>query len=297
VIAITAVSSASILIRFAQRDFPSLFIAAARLSIASLLLFPFFIKQVKSAFQKLGKRDYFFLGAAGLFLALHFASWIQSLEMTNVISSVVLVTTTPIWVSLISFFMFGERLNKLFYIGLVIAIAGVAIISSADGFSFFACMDVSTGKSCFSSSILAGNLLAIAGAICAAGYILCGKMVREKLNNLSYIFSVYLIASVFLVTAVLLFTREPIRIFRPEFGWVILVALIPQLIGHSLINWSLGHLPASYVSLSLLGEPVGSALLALVFLREQPSAMQFAGAIVIVLGLIIAAQPEGERNR
>jgi drug/metabolite transporter (DMT)-like permease len=216
--------------------------------------------------------------------------------MTNVISSVVLVTTTPIWVSLISFFIFQERLNKLFYLGLVIAMTGVVIISAGEGYSFMACMDAAPSNPCLTSSNLGGNLLALTGAICAAGYILCGKMVRIKLDNLSYIFSVYLIASVVLITAALLFTSEKIMILRPEFGWVVLVAVIPQLIGHSLINWSLGHLPASYVSLSLLGEPVGSALLALVFLREQPSTLQFTGAFVIMLGLFIATKPVGEKT-
>jgi drug/metabolite transporter (DMT)-like permease len=296
-IAIAAVSSASIMIRFAQRGFSSLFIASARLSIASLLLLPFYIQRDKSAFLSLIRKDYLYLGSAGLFLALHFASWIQSLEMTNVISSVVLVTTTPIWVSLISFFIFRERLNRLFYLGLVIAMAGVVVISAGDGVSFLPCMYDEPGETCLTSSSLAGNLLALTGAICAAGYILCGKMVRKKLDNLSYIFSVYMIASIVLITAVLLFTQEKIEILRPEIGWVILVAVIPQLIGHSLINWSLGHLPASYVSLSFLGEPVGSVLLALVFLQEQPSVIQTIGAIVIILGLILGTRPTGEITR
>lgn len=294
-IAIAAVSSASIMIRFAQRDFPSLFIAAARLSIACLLLLPFFIRQDKSAILSLERKDYFYLGGAGLFLALHFASWIQSLEMTSVISSVVLVTTTPIWVSLISFYLFRERLNKIFYLGLIIAMAGVAIISVGDGYSLIPCKNAGLDNPCLTSSSLAGNLMALTGAVCAAGYILCGKMVREKLDNLSYVFLVYLVASMALITAWVLTQRNTPEIFRLEFGWVVLVAVIPQLIGHSMINWSLGHLPASYVSLSLLGEPVGSALLALVFLREQPSSMQIWGAIVIILGLFIATQPASEK--
>jgi drug/metabolite transporter (DMT)-like permease len=217
--------------------------------------------------------------------------------MTNVISSVVLVTTTPIWVSLISFFIFRERLNRLFYLGLVIAMAGVVIISAGDGASFLPCMYDVPGETCLTSSSLAGNLLALTGAICAAGYILCGKLVRKKLDNLSYIFSVYMIASIVLITAVLLFTQDKLEILRPEFVWLILIAVIPQLIGHSLINWSLGHLPASYVSLSLLGEPVGSALLALVFLQEHPSVIQTIGAIVIILGLILGTRPTGEITR
>lgn len=295
-LAIAAVSSASIMIRVAQRNYSSMFIAAARLGIACFLLFPFFMKQDKSSIRSLKREDTLYLAGAGMFLALHFASWIQSLAMTNVISSVVLVTTTPIWVSLMSFFVFHERLNKLFYLGLAIATAGVVIISAGDYYSNLFRNDIAPDIQTLTSSSLTGNFLALAGAVCAAGYILCGKMVREKLDNLSYVFLVYLIASMALFVVWMLTGNEKVEIFRPEFGWVVLVAVIPQLIGHSLINWSLGHLPASYVSLSLLGEPLGSTLLALVFLREFPTPMQILGSIVIVLGLFMSTKPSGDKS-
>jgi drug/metabolite transporter (DMT)-like permease len=297
IIAIAAISTASVLIRFAQRGYSSLFIAAGRLSIASLVLLPFFLGHDKSAIKSLAKLDLLYLTGAGLFLALHFASWIRSLALTNVVSSVVLVTTTPIWVSLFSFFIFKEQLNRLFYIGLIVAFMGVTAIAFSE-----LCAFSQSGFSCqmpmseeLKGTSLQGNLLAILGAVCAAGYILCGKMVRDKLDNLSYVFIIYSIASIILIMAVIFKDQAHQEVSNPQFGWIILIALIPQLIGHSMINWSLGHLPASYVSLSLLGEPAGSTLLALVLLREYPTILQVIGSAVILLGLMVATNPAGTK--
>lgn len=299
VIAISAVSTASIFIRIAQGFFPSLFIAATRLGLASLFLLPFFIRQDKTSISRLSNREVVLLVISGIFLAMHFASWIKSLEITNVLSSVVLVTTTPIWVSLLSFWLYKERLKPVFYIGLVISFLGVVIIAAGDYFI--------NGKTLFSEAIklntlssgtsLAGNLLAIGGAIFAAGYIVCGKLLRKKLDNLTYVFLVYLCASIFLIFLLIVTHPMPVIVFQPAIGWVILIAIIPQLVGHSLINWSLGKLPASYVALSLLGEPVGSTVLAMFFLGEIPSDFQVMGSLLIITGLVLAVRPEVEKTK
>jgi drug/metabolite transporter (DMT)-like permease len=293
ILAISAVSTASILIRFAQDSYPSLFIAAARLGLASLFLLPFFIKRNKSFLLLLNKRDIILLVLSGGFLAMHFASWITSLEFTNVISSVVLVTTTPIWVSLLSYLFFKERLKPIFYMGLVISFLGVAIIAWGDeGFGITIFREAIRFKKILTGTTLAGNALALIGAMCAAGYIVCGKKLREKLDNLTYVFLIYSCASILLILVLILKQPSPINIIQPAIGWVFLVAIIPQLIGHSLINWSLDKLPASFVALSLLGEPIGSTLLAMIILGEQPSALQVMGSFLIIVGLVIAARPE-----
>ena len=299
IIAITAVSTESILIRIAQKDYPSLFIAAARLGLASLFLLPFFIRQEKTSISRLGKRDIILLVISGIFLALHFASWIKSLEFTNVLSSVVLVTTTPIWVSLLSYLLYKERLKPVFYVGLVISFLGVVIIAAGDEFTRGRLLFTETIRlnTLLSGTSLAGNLLALIGAICAAGYIVCGKKLREKLDNLSYVFLVYLCASIFLI--ILLVVTNPLlpMVFHPAIGWVMLIAIIPQLVGHSLINWSLGKLPASYVALSLLGEPVGSTVLAMIILGEQPTVLQVAGSFMIITGLVLAIRHEAKDKK
>lgn len=292
-IAIAAVSTASIFIRFAQTSYSSLTIAAFRLGISSLVLLPFFLAKSHKDIRSLNINDYGLLFLSGIFLSVHFASWIKSLEMTNVISSVVLVTTTPVWASLFALLFFREKLKGAFYIGLIISLAGGMIISVGDGCSvknfILDCQFMNTNPE--GVSINSGNLLALLGAICAAGYILCGKLLRPKLNNLTYVFLVYLIASILLFSGQIIFEGFEAVILRPEFIWIIFIALIPQLIGHSLINWALGHLPSSYVSLSLLGEPIGSTVLAALFLGELPSKVQIAGAVILILGIYVAIKP------
>lgn len=291
-VAILAVSTASIMIRFAQATFSSLTIAAFRLGIASLALAPFYLKKKKRNLQPLSINDAIILMFSGVLLAAHFASWIKSLEMTNVISSVVLGTTTPIWVSLLSFILLNEKLKSIFYAGLLVSLTGVIVISLSDMcdiYQFKVTCEVNSPH-IFSSDSAKGNLLALTGAFCAAGYILCGKKLRLKLTNLSYIFPVYVIASLLLIFGILILEEFPIRIIQLNFIWIVLIAIIPQLVGHSLINWSLGHFPASYVSLALLGEPVGSALLALIFLGDKPMMLQILGSIMVLLGIIIASR-------
>lgn len=291
-VAISAVSTASIFIRFAQGAYPSIVIAVFRLGLSSLILLPIYILKSNRTFQRLSGKEIFLIFISGFFLAAHFASWIYSLEMTNVLSSVVLVTTTPVWVSLFSFLLLKERLSSTFYLGLLVSLLGVIIISAGS-----ICNYNKSGLNCPVNQILsggddglAGNLLALLGAVFAAGYILCGKRLRPKINNLSYIFLVYSTASVFLIFSAILTGNMEEEFFRPEFKWLILLALIPQLIGHSLLNLSLGHLPASYVSISLLGEPVGSAILAYLILDEMPTVIQIAGAILVIAGIYTAVR-------
>lgn len=288
--AVSAVSTASIFIRFAQKTYTSLFIAAGRLGIASLILLPFFVVKWKSVRGKINKGDIRLLILSGVFLAAHFASWIKSLELTNVNSSVVLVTTTPLWVSLFSFFLFHERLGRRFYIGLTIAFCGVVLILIGGACSFGR---VSAG--CLSEQIsvnaipiFRGNLLAVIGAVSAAVYILCGKKVRKNIDNLSYVFIVYSIASIILTVLCFNLERGKTPSLNSDFLWIVLLAVIPQLIGHTMINKSLGYLPASYVSLSLLGEPVGATLLAVAILGEIPSGLQILGSVIVLSGLLLA---------
>ncbi len=290
--AILAVSTASIFIRFAQQNLSSLVIATYRLLLAALVLLPFSIRGISQEYGQLRPSDWRLLIASGVLLALHFASWIASLRLTNVISSVVLVTTTPIWVTLLSPYLLKESLPRTFTLGLMIALLGIVLISlgslcglSADGWQ---CAPLS---SLAQVENLKGNLLALAGAWCAAGYLMAGRRVRARLSNRSYVFLVYALAAVTLL-ALSLFTQQPmLSVSSRDLTWLILLALIPQVLGHSLLNWALGKLPAAFVSLSLLGEPVGSAVLAFFFLGEQPTVLEWLGSAVIIYGIFVAARP------
>ena len=282
------VSTASILIRYAQTEASSLVVAAYRLGISAIILgVVIFIKE--PGFYKVYTPNHIrqaFL--AGSFLAVHFASWITSLEYTSVASSVVLVTTTPLWVSILSPIVLKEKVGVNVIFGLVLAMVGGVVVGLSNVCSF------TDGKIiCDSFSLilngkeLLGNFLALLGAFMAAGYILVGRRLRQNLSTLSYTFVVYGFSAIWLVLVVILRGENLFSYSSNTFLILFLLALIPQVLGHSLFNWALRFLPASAVSVALLGEPIGSSLLAFVILNEPPTLLEIAGGSLILFGIVI----------
>jgi drug/metabolite transporter (DMT)-like permease len=285
-------ASASIFIRLAQGlGVPSVTIAAGRLVIAAALLFPLVLLRAGPELRAL-TRSHWLLGiAAGLLLAGHFAAWISSLAYTSVASSAALVATNPLWVALASVLLFRERLAAATAGGIAITLIGTVLIA------------VSDGSGAGGSSALLGNGLALLGALCGAGYFLIGRELRRSLSVLAYIWLAYTAAAVALVVLALalgpgelaVFGRsvEALGTFVP--GWALIVALAigPQLLGHTAFNWSLRYLSATFVTIALLGEPVGSAVLALIFFDEWFQPSQFVGFTLLLIGIAIAARGEG----
>lgn len=294
---ILAVSTASIFIRYAQESVPSLVIAAWRLTIASLVLAPIAYSRQRSEISSIRGQQWGLALVAGIFLALHFATWISSLAYTTVASSVVLVTTTPLWVALFAPITIKEPITRLILFGMLLALVGGIIIGVSD-----ACQ-ITTGRlACpplsefIRGSAFIGDLLAVSGAIMAAGYVIIGRRLRSSMSLVSYIFLVYGMAAVVLV--VLMFTSGESAFGYPAsaYVWLVLLALIPQLIGHSSFNWALRYLSAAYVSITLLGEPIGTTVLAYFLLGETPSGLKIFGAILILLGIFIASQSESRKS-
>ena len=282
------VSTASIFIRFAQAEASSLAIAAFRLVIASVVLIPLALWRDQESLRRLSRKDLAKAGLSGLFLALHFAAWISSLQYTSVASSVVLVTTTPLWVALLSPLVLKESIGKQVFIGLIVSLVGGLIVGlgNACGFQNGALICESV---VFSGKAMLGNFLALFGAWMAAGYLLIGRQLRKKLNTIAYSALVYGVAAVFL-SCIVLFRAEPILGYSSEtYLWLLALGLIPQLLGHSLFNWSLKYISAAYVSLSLLGEPIGTIILALIFLQESPTLLEGVGAVIILVGIAVGS--------
>lgn len=280
VMGVAAVALSAIFVRLAQAEAaPSMVIAAGRLIVAALLLTPaalrspVYIAQMRS----LSWRDRGLVVVSGVFLALHFATWVTSLEYTTVLISVVLVTTTPIWVALLEVFVLRARLSRPVIIGLVIAVTGGAVIgiSGANG--------AESG-----GNTLIGGLLSLAGAVTVAVYLIIGRKLRADLALTPYIWLVYGIAALLLLGAMLV-TGIPAGGYSiAAYGWILAMGLIPQLIGHSSLNYALAYLPATYVSLATQLEPVLSAAAAMIIFAEIPAPMQFVGGLVIMCGVILA---------
>ena len=290
VAAIAAVSTASIFIRFAQADAPSLVIAALRLTFATLLLAPLALSRHRTELQTLTRKEITLTVFSGLFLAAHFATWITSLEYTTVASSAVFVSTGPLWVALLSPFLLNERLSRASLFGLALALIGGTVVGLSD-----ACV-LQNGIQCpelgqvLQGQVMWGNSLALAGAWAVTGYLILGRKLRAKMSLVTYIFLVYGIAALGLIVVMLAAGQSPLGYPLQAYVWIFLLALIPQIIGHSTFNWALGYLPAAFVAVTTLGEPVGSAILAFFILQETPSVIMIFGGILILFGIYLASR-------
>lgn len=291
--AILAVSTASIFIRIAQEEAPSLVIAAMRMVIACMILAPSTLIRKFREIRTISKKNWLLILHSGLFLALHFACWITSLEKTSVASSVVLVATVPLWVALLSPFLLREKLTRFIIIGLIVALIGGTVVGISQICSIkqgkFIC---DSSGLFFSRTTVVGNLLALAGAIFAAGYLIIGRSARKTVSLESYIFLVYGIAAIFLIILTTLNGQSFTGYSPRTYLFMLLIALIPQLIGHSTYNWALKYLSAVFVSIALLGEPIGSTILAFLFLKETPTIFEIVGGILILAGIIITSRSE-----
>jgi drug/metabolite transporter (DMT)-like permease len=288
--AILAVSTASIFIRFAQREAPSLVIAAFRLTFASLILAPIALTRHRAELRTLTRRELLLALLSGIFLALHFATWITSLEYTTIASSVVLVSTSPLWVALLAPLVLRERLTRAVLVGMLLALTGGVVIALSD-----ACV-WQTGLSCPSlaefmkGKAFLGNFLALAGAWMVAGYLLIGRRLRAKMSLVPYIFVVYSMAAVALIVIMFAAGETPLGYPPLTYVWMLLLALVPQLIGHSTYNWALRYMPAALVAVTTLGEPIGSTILAYFILQEAPTWIKLGGAGMILAGIYIASR-------
>ena len=269
VIGVVAVSFGAIFVRLAA-DAPPLAIAAWRLSLAGLALAPTAIFRRAYTFSH---RTLVWSMLSGVALAFHFVFWIASLGHTTVASSVLFVSTHPIFVAAGSIVFLKERPSILLALGIPIAISGGALI----GFG-----DIALG-----GGALRGDLLALAGGLMAAIYFLIGRHVRRTVSATEYVAVAYGTAAL-VVLALCAVTHTPLVGFQTStYGYFVLLALVPQLIGHSTFNWALRVLPAAKVSVLILGEPVGSAVLAFFLLGETVSRLNLIGAAIILAGIYL----------
>ena len=269
---VVSLSFAAIFIRLA--DAPPLVIAAYRLSLAALLISP--VAWIRSGLElrRLIRNNLAMTLLSGAFLALHFVLWISSLSYTTVASSVVLVTTSPIFVAIASHFLFHEKLSRHAILGIVICLVGAVLIGYGDWR--------------IGSKPLLGDMLAFLGTLSVVGYLLIGRRLRQNTDLLSYSCLVYSSAALFLLLAVFTLNYRLFGYSATTYLMFVLLALLPQILGHLSINWALGFVPATLVAIAVLGEPVGATALAFVILNESPTFTQIGGSILILSGVFVA---------
>lgn len=281
-IGIAAVSTGAIFARLA--DAHPVVIAAYRVGLATLIIAPVAWLKARDEIINLSGKDFALAGLSGLFLALHFIAWISSLGYTSIANSVVLVNTNPLWVGLFTFFMTGERLKASSVAGIIIGVAGGAIIG-ADDFA-------AGGEALF------GDFLALSGGICAAFYLLLGRNLRSRLSLIAYITVCYGSAAVFLWLAVLLYGLQITGYDTGTMASFLGLALISQLTGHTCFNWALKWFSPGLIAVALLGEPVGSSILAYIIFGEQFTLLKLTGGLLILAAIYISAAGEkGVKSR
>ncbi|NBU65400.1 MAG: DMT family transporter [Chloroflexia bacterium] len=274
ILGIMVIASASILIRYAQADnIPSLVIAAARLGISASVLSLIVAWRRQIVQSAITPRHAGLALVSGTCLAIHFATWIQSLAYTTVASSAALVATTPLWVGLAARLLLKESLNRWRIVGMALTIAGSILIAISDQ------------QQTNASNPLLGNGLALLGAISGSAYFLVGRSLRNDIPLLSYIWMTYGCAAVVLLGASMASGNYTLP--STARTWLILAALAvgPQLLGHTSINYAMRHLSALLVTIALLGEPVGSAVLAFFLFHERIAPLQLTGLIGLLIGI------------
>jgi drug/metabolite transporter (DMT)-like permease len=281
IIGVLAVSTASILIRLANISAGtsgvgfSLVLAASRLTLSAIIILPAWPKLLR---QTLQPGAWLYASAAGLCLALHFALWITSLSYTSIAASTALVTTNPVWVALFSWFWKGEKLSKVSAIGIVVALLGGMTIAAG-----------SAGDTNVGNSQLLGDFLALAGSWAVSLYLLLGREAQGRgLGIGGYIAIAYTVAAIVLLPLPLAFNTSYTGYLHIVYFYILLTAIVPQLIGHTVLNWAVAQISPTLVTLAILFEPVGASCLAYLLFREVPAPTVIAGAAVLLLGVAIA---------
>ncbi len=285
---LVAVSAASLLIRYAQSEgVPSLVIAAYRLTLASLVLAPIAVWRQSAELRAFTGRQWALVLTSGIFLGAHFAAWISSLAFTSVASSAVLVSSAPLFVAIIAALGLRERLSRPVLIGLLLTLVGAIVVGLSDACSPAGCPP---WQSFVQGSAFVGDLLALLGAVAFAVYLVAGRALRATVSLTSYIFATYATAAL-VVGLVVWLARLPVTGYSGRaYMWLTLLALVPQLLGHSSFNWALKYLPATFVSVTVLGEPAGAIVLAALLLREVPGIIELSGILLILAGILLASR-------
>lgn len=277
---VVAVSVSAPLIRLA--DAPPLAIAFYRNALAAALLLPIALTRGRRELRTITGRQWAGLVLAGTFLAVHFAAFVPAVTLTTVAAATVLVNTQPVWAAIGARVFLRERLRGLTIAGISIALAGAVLISG--------------GNLTSSSRAFLGDVLAVAGAIAVAVYLLAGRVLRQRLSLVVYAAVVYTICALVLLVAAAA-SGTPLVGFPPE-AWLMfgLMALGPQIGGHTTFNYLLRDLDATVVAVAVMAEPVGASLLALALFGEAPSLLAIAGGAVILVGVYLAIAAESRRR-
>ena len=284
ILSVSMVSSASILILFSTSH-PFVIVFWRTLYGAVFMATIGIIRgDFKAVKRLITKQNQHWLIAIGITLSLHFCTWFQSLFMTTVAASVVLVDSSPIFTAILSTLFLGEALRKRSWVGILIASIGAVVLAWGD----------------FGGSgvvALTGDLLALSGAVFLALYFIGGRRIAKEMPITVYTSIIYLVAAITTFAICIPFNLNVI-VFEPtEVAIFLALAIFPAVLGHSVNNYLLTKVPAYVVSSAVLGEPIGAALLAALIFTQIPGPTTIIGFVVILFGIALVLADIAARER
>lgn len=267
IISIVAISFAAIFVKWSNA--PATILSMYRMILACLLLVPI-VWFKRKEFAKISKKEWYLLFFSGLFLALHFALWFGSLKLTTVASSTIILALQPIIALVGGVLIFKERTTIS-----ALATMGIAVIGA---------FMVGWGDFGLSKSAIIGDILSFLSVIAVVGYLLIGQSAVKKVSHWIYSFCVFGFASIALVIYNVVTNVELGGYDSKEWGIFILLAVVPT-VSHLINNWLLNYVNATTISMSILGEPVGATVLAVILLGESLVVSQIIGGTIVLLGV------------
>ncbi|WP_153733651.1 DMT family transporter [Sporosarcina obsidiansis] len=248
-------------------------IAFYRMFFSVVFMLPFFLHSYRHELKELTRRDWLFSSVAGIFLAIHFILWFESLTYTSVASSTVLVTLQPIFALAGTALFFKEVISGKMLIAVLVALSGSVVISWGD-FQL-------------SGAALFGDVLALLACLFITAYLLVGQDVRKRVSLVTYTFLVYLASSIALFIYVVGTRQSLLHYPASDWAWFLVLALLPNLLGHTLFNWAIKWVSTNVVSIAVLFEPVIASIAAYYILRESISIPQLIGGIIVLIGILL----------
>ncbi|MFC5405918.1 DMT family transporter [Cohnella soli] len=278
IVGMIAISFAPILVRYS--DAPVSVQGLYRMLFTVLLMLPLGKRQLPGL-KNISAKNWMLLVVAGVFLAIHFLLWMESLNYTSIASSTIILSLEPVFVMIGAYFLFKDRLSTFALVGVIVALAGVVIVGSGD---------ISLSASAFK-----GDLLSLFGTLAVVVNMLIAKKILERVSSYLYSLIVFAVSALcfafYNVGAGIGMTAYSGR----EWFLFLLLAIVPTVLGHMVFNWLLQYVKPATISISVLAEPVGSSLLGIVLFNEFLSGFQLAGGAFIIIGLLVYMRAEKEQ--
>ncbi len=269
-IGVLSVASSAIFVKLANAESGA--IAFYRMLFSVLLMLPLFLVKHRHEIKHIKRNDYVIMALSGIFLAFHFILWFESLNYTSVASSTVLVTLQPLFTIVGTYLLFKEAITRKTIIAATITIIGSVLIGWGD---------FKVG-----GTALWGDFLALAACALISFYMLCGQSARKNVSATTYTLLVYFVSAVTLAIYMIVKGEKFGPYASIDWFWFLLLAIVPNLLGHNLFNWALQYISANVISIAILFEPVGASLLAFFIFSEVLRGSQIVGGVIVIVGII-----------